>query len=119
MRAGFILAPQSWIMAEWAFKNGSKRVVTLVNDWAPGVEAETAFKTRFVQVGGEIIGVDPYSARQSRLRAVPAAYQPISNRILPLSISRAHKRPIFTKQFAERGLGQFRDKDHRAGRFVQ
>ena len=24
-------------------KNGSKRVVTLVNDWAPGVEAETAF----------------------------------------------------------------------------
>ena len=47
VRAGFILAPQSWIMAEWAAKNGSKRVVTLVNDWAPGIEAETAFKTRF------------------------------------------------------------------------
>jgi branched-chain amino acid transport system substrate-binding protein len=29
VRAGFILGPQSWIMAEWAFKNGSKRVVTL------------------------------------------------------------------------------------------
>src|SRR6516165_6532996 len=36
VRAGFILAPQSWILAEWAAKNGSKRVVTLVNDWAPG-----------------------------------------------------------------------------------
>src|SRR5215472_2034442 len=54
VRAGFILAPQSWILAEWAAKNGSKRVVTLVNDWAPGVEAETAFTTRFKQVGGEI-----------------------------------------------------------------
>ncbi|MGA8495873.1 MAG: ABC transporter substrate-binding protein, partial [Xanthobacteraceae bacterium] len=55
VRAGFILSPQSWIMGEWAFKNGSKKVVTLVNDWAPGIEAETAFKTRFTQVGGEIV----------------------------------------------------------------
>ena len=55
VRAGFLLSSQSWIMAEWAAKNGSKRVVTLVNDWAPGVEAETAFKTRFLQVGGEVI----------------------------------------------------------------
>jgi branched-chain amino acid transport system substrate-binding protein len=50
VRAGFVLAQQSWIMAEWAAKNGSKRVVTLVNDWAPGIEAETAFKTRFTQL---------------------------------------------------------------------
>ena len=55
VRAGFILPPQSWILAEWAAKNGSKRVVTLVNDWAPGVEAETSFTTRFKQVGGEIV----------------------------------------------------------------
>jgi len=49
----FANAPQSqqaWIMAEWAPKNGSKRVVTLVNDWAPGIESETSFKTRFLQV---------------------------------------------------------------------
>src|SRR6202140_2273941 len=38
VRAGFILSPQSWIMGEWAFKNGSKKVVTLVNDWGPGSE---------------------------------------------------------------------------------
>jgi branched-chain amino acid transport system substrate-binding protein len=55
VRAGFILPPQSWIMGEWASKNGSKKVVTLVNDWAPGIEAEVAFTTRFKQVGGEII----------------------------------------------------------------
>ena len=74
VRAGFVLGQQSWIMAEWAAKNGSKRVVTLVNDWAPGIEAETAFKTRFIQAGGEIIEFDSNSACQSRLRTVPAAH---------------------------------------------
>ena len=55
VRAGFLQSQQAWIMAEWAAKNGSKRVVTLVNDWAPGIESETAFKSRFTQAGGEII----------------------------------------------------------------
>src|SRR6185437_10036948 len=47
VRAGFLQSQQAWMMAEWAAKNGSKRVVTLVNDWAPGIESETSFKTRF------------------------------------------------------------------------
>ena len=55
VRAGFVLAPQAWIIAEWAAQNGSKRVVTLVNDWATGIEAETAFRTRFIQKGGQIV----------------------------------------------------------------
>ena len=52
MRAGFLQSQQAWIMAEWAAKNGSERVVTLVNDWATGIESETCFKTRFLQTGG-------------------------------------------------------------------
>ena len=63
VRAGFVIAQQSWIMAEWAAKNGSKRVVTLVNDWATGIEAEIAFKTRFIQAGGQIIEFDSHPAR--------------------------------------------------------
>ena len=73
VRAGFVIAQQAWIMAEWASKNGSKRVVTLVNDWATGIEAETAFRTRFTQAGGEVIEFDPDSARQSGLCTLPAA----------------------------------------------
>ena len=45
VRPSFLLSPQAWIIAEWAAKNGSKNVITLVNEWATGVEAETAFKT--------------------------------------------------------------------------
>jgi branched-chain amino acid transport system substrate-binding protein len=74
VRAGFVLAQQSWIMAEWAAKNGSKRAVTLVNDWAPGIEAETVLQDAFHPGRRRDHRVDPYSARQSRLRTLPPAY---------------------------------------------
>jgi branched-chain amino acid transport system substrate-binding protein len=105
VRAGFILSPQSWIMAEWAFKNGSKRVVTLVNDWAPGVEAETAFKTRFVQVGGEVV-------ESIRIPLANPDFAPFLQRIADLKPDTAFiyfpgtQAPIFAKQFAERGLAK-------------
>ena len=42
-------------MAQWALKNGIKRVVTLVSDYAPGLETEKAFIEAFKAGGGEII----------------------------------------------------------------
>jgi branched-chain amino acid transport system substrate-binding protein len=105
VRAGFILSPQSWIMAEWAAKNGSKRVVTLVNEWAPGVEAETAFTTRFKQVGGQIL-------ESIRIPLANPDFAPFLQRIADLKPDTAFiyfpgtQAPIFAKQFAERGLGK-------------
>jgi branched-chain amino acid transport system substrate-binding protein len=105
VRAGFILSPQSWIMAEWAAKNGSKRVVTLVNEWAPGIEAETAFTTRFKQVGGEIM-------EAIRIPLANPDFAPFLQRIADLKPDTAFiyfpgtQAPIFAKQFAERGLGK-------------
>jgi branched-chain amino acid transport system substrate-binding protein len=42
--------------AEWAAKNGIKKVVTLVADYAPGYESENAFKETFLKGGGQIVG---------------------------------------------------------------
>jgi branched-chain amino acid transport system substrate-binding protein len=105
VRAGFILPPQSWTLAEWAAKNGSKRVVTLVNDWAPGVEAESSFKTRFAQVGGEII-------ESLRVPLGSPDFAPSLQRIADLKPDTAFiyfpgpQAPIFTRQYQEKGLGQ-------------
>jgi branched-chain amino acid transport system substrate-binding protein len=105
VRAGFLLSQQSWILGEWAAKNGSKRVVTLVNDWAPGIEAETAFKTRFVQVGGQII-------ESIRLPLANPDFAPFLQRVSDQKPDTAFiyfpgtQAPIFAKQFAERGLGK-------------
>jgi branched-chain amino acid transport system substrate-binding protein len=104
VRAGFILGSQSWIMAEWAFQKGSKRVVTLVNDWAPGIEAETAFKTRFIQMGGEIV-------ESIRIPLANPDFAPFLQRVGDLKpdtafIFPAAQASIFAKQFAERGLAK-------------
>jgi branched-chain amino acid transport system substrate-binding protein len=105
VRAGFILSPQSWNLAEWAAKNGSKRVVTLVNEWAPGIEAETAFTTRFKQVGGEIM-------QSIRIPLANPDFAPFLQRVGDLKPDTAFiyfpgtQAPIFAKQFAERGLGK-------------
>jgi branched-chain amino acid transport system substrate-binding protein len=105
VRAGFILSPQSWIMAEWAYKNGSKHVVTLVNEWAPGIEAETAFKTRFLQVGGEVI-------ESIRIPLANPDFAPFLQRIADINPDTAFiyfpgtQAAIFAKQFAERGLAK-------------
>ena len=42
-------------MAQWAAMNGVKRVVTLVSDYAPGLETEKAFIEEFKARGGEIV----------------------------------------------------------------
>ena len=104
-RVGFIIAPQAWICAEWAIKNGSKRVVTLVNEWAPGTEAEQAFKTRFTQLGGEVI-------ETLRVPLSSPDFAPALQRMSDLKPDTAFiyfpgpLAPVFTRQFAEKGLAQ-------------
>src|ERR1700730_2333512 len=72
VRAGFLQSQQAWIMAEWAAKNGSKRVVTLVNG-RPVLNRKR--RSRPASSGGRgDHRIDPHSARQSRFRAVLSAY---------------------------------------------
>ncbi len=42
-------------MATWAVKNNIKKVVTLVADYGPGIDAEAAFKTELVKGGGAVV----------------------------------------------------------------
>ncbi|HXW23610.1 MAG TPA: ABC transporter substrate-binding protein [Xanthobacteraceae bacterium] len=52
VRTSFTLAQSATIIAQWAAKNGIRKVATLVSDYAPGVDAETSFKERFAAGGG-------------------------------------------------------------------
>src|SRR5437588_8308765 len=53
-RTSFTLAQSSVIIADWAAKNGIKKVVTLVSDYAPGADAEKSFSDRFAANGGQV-----------------------------------------------------------------
>jgi branched-chain amino acid transport system substrate-binding protein len=56
VRTSFTLGQSSSVIADWAVKNGARKVVTLVNDWAPGIEAEKTFSDVAVKGGAEIVG---------------------------------------------------------------
>ncbi len=55
VRSSFTLPQATVPMAEWASKNGIKKVVTLVSDYGPGIDAEKAFRERFTAEGGEVV----------------------------------------------------------------
>jgi branched-chain amino acid transport system substrate-binding protein len=103
IRAGFTLPQVTTPLADWAAKNGIKKVVTLVTDYGPGIDAETAFKQRFGELGGQV---------------VEAIRVPLKNPdFAPYLQKVADQKPdavfvfvpsgvgsVFMKQFAERGL---------------
>ncbi len=55
VRTSFTLAQSTVPMADWATKNGIKKVVSMVSDFAPGHDAEKSFNDRFKEAGGEIV----------------------------------------------------------------
>src|SRR5215831_1318954 len=55
VRTSFTLAQSTVPMAEWAAKNGIKKVVSMVSDYAPGADAQNSFKDAFTRAGGTII----------------------------------------------------------------
>ncbi len=55
VRTSFTLAQSAVPMADWAVKNGVKKVVTLVSDYGPGIDAEKSFSDEFKSKGGTII----------------------------------------------------------------
>jgi len=54
VRTSFTLPQASVALADWAPKNGIKKVVTLVSDYGPGIDAEKFFKARLQFNGGEV-----------------------------------------------------------------
>ncbi|MDE2018589.1 MAG: ABC transporter substrate-binding protein [Hyphomicrobiales bacterium] len=102
-RTSFTLPQASVPMADWALKNGIKKVDTLVTDYGPGIDAETWFAKEF-QKGGGAVG--------NRLR-VPLKnpdFAPVLQRVkdgkpdavfvfVPSGFGAA-----FMKQFVDRGL---------------
>jgi branched-chain amino acid transport system substrate-binding protein len=106
VRTSVTIPQWSKAMGEWAFKNGIKKVYTITSDYAPGHDAENYFHKSFKAAGGEIVGSDRSSLRETNfavfmekaLQAKPDAVYMFQPGGSP-SIS-------FVKAFSERGLKQ-------------
>jgi branched-chain amino acid transport system substrate-binding protein len=56
VRTSMTVPQGAWAMAEWAHKNGIKKVYTLSADYGPGHDAEAQFTKTFTGLGGHIVG---------------------------------------------------------------
>ncbi len=55
VRTSFTVPQSSTIIADWALKNGIRKVVTLVSDYAPGTDAQESFKGALAKGGGQVV----------------------------------------------------------------
>jgi branched-chain amino acid transport system substrate-binding protein len=103
IRAGFTLPQITTPMAEWAAKNGIKKVVTIVSDFGPGIDAETWFKNRFTADGGQVVAELRVPLRNPDfapfLQRAKDANPDAVFIFVPSGVG-----SIFMKQFVERGL---------------
>ena len=103
VRTSFTLGQQSGIIAEWAAKNGSKKVVIVQSDWAPGAEATAVFTEAFTKAGGQI-------AETIKVPLANPDFAPFLQRARDANPDTlfvfvpAGQAGTFAKQFAERGL---------------
>lgn len=103
VRPAQVVPPVGMIPAEWAAKNGIKRVVTVVSDYGPGYDVEKWFNDTFKARGGEIVAslrvplANPDFA--PFLQRVADAKPDAMFAFVPSGVG-----GIFVKQFIERGL---------------
>jgi branched-chain amino acid transport system substrate-binding protein len=55
VRSGFTLPQVTGPIADWAVKNKIQTAVTMVTDFAPGLDAESTFVKRFTGGGGKVV----------------------------------------------------------------
>src|SRR5215217_2809277 len=102
VRTSFTAAQVTVPLAEWASKNGVKRAVTLVSDYAPGIDIEKVFSETLTKAGGQV----------EKLR-VPLANPDFSPFLQKVADAKPDALLVFVpsgvgaqfmKQFVERGL---------------
>jgi branched-chain amino acid transport system substrate-binding protein len=102
VRTSFTAAQVIVPLAEWASKNGIKRVVTIVSDYAPGIEVEKAFSEAFTKAGGKVENLRVPLANPDFspfLQKVADAKPDALLAFVPSGVGAQ-----FMKQFVERGL---------------
>jgi branched-chain amino acid transport system substrate-binding protein len=103
VRTSFTVPQVVTTLADWATKNNIKKVVSLVTDYAPGIDSEKYFNQRFMNNGGQVIETLRVPLRSPDfapfLQKVRDAKPDALFTFVPAGVGSA-----LMKQFAERGL---------------
>ena len=103
VRTAQVLPQPAVIAADWALKNGIKRVVSVVTDYGPGYDAEKWFNDRFTKGGGEVVA-------SLRVPLASPDFAPVLQRVADakpdafFAFVPSGAGGPFAKQYIERGL---------------
>jgi branched-chain amino acid transport system substrate-binding protein len=103
VRTSFTLGQQAGIIADWAIKNGSKKAVAVLSDWAPGAEAGKAFEQHFTQGGGQVLETLKVPLATPEFAPFLQRARDLQPDTLFVFVPAGQAGP-FARQFAERGL---------------
>lgn len=105
-RVSMTLAQISAPMGTWAAKNGIRRVYTLVADYAPGIDAETAFKGALAAGGGEVVDSVRTPLKNPEFSPFVQRIKDAKPDAVFVFLPAGEQGIAFMKSFQERGLAQ-------------
>ncbi|QJQ03004.1 ABC transporter substrate-binding protein [Herbaspirillum rubrisubalbicans] len=105
-RFSMTLPQVSGPMATWALKNGIKRVVTLVADYGPGIDAETAFKTNLLGGGGQVVESIRVPLRNPEFAPYIQRIKDAKPQAVFIFVPAGEQSIAFMKGYRERGLAE-------------
>jgi branched-chain amino acid transport system substrate-binding protein len=103
VRTSFTVGQSALVIADWAVRTGVRKAVTIVNDWAPGIEAEGTFKDRISKGGAQLLAA-------LRVPLANPDFSPFLQRSRDLGPDTlfaafpGNQASVFAKQFPERGM---------------
>jgi branched-chain amino acid transport system substrate-binding protein len=104
-RTSFTLPQSSVIMAKWAAKNGIKKVVTMVSDYAPGIDSEKSFNAEFKEDGGTVVESIRIPFRSPDFAPFLQRAKDAGSDAIFVFVP-SGQGGSFVKQYVERGIGQ-------------
>jgi branched-chain amino acid transport system substrate-binding protein len=93
-------------MATWAAKNGIRKVYTLVADYAPGIDSETAFKNAFTAAGGQVVDSVRVPLRNPDFAPFVQRIKDAKPEAVFMFVPAGEQSIAFMKAFEERGLAK-------------
>src|SRR5215475_597036 len=103
VRTSCTLAQSSAILADWAVKKGIGKAVTLVTEFAPGLEAEETFTNNYKAAGGQVAEAIRVPLRNPDFAPFLQRVREATPQALFVFIP-STQAAAFAKQFVERGL---------------
>ena len=88
----------------WAFKNGVRKVYTMVSDYGPGIDAEVAFQRGFKNAGGEVVGSLRMPVANPDFSAFVQRAKDINPEAIFVFIPGGAQPTAFAKALTERGI---------------